>query len=347
MAAHGGKGRAGRVKGVHIVRAKGRWYAYAWRGGPQIASGTGPPVIDGAAVERLQKALADRGGDAGTFRRMKSDWRGSPEWARMAPSTRAEWGKVLATLPANWDALPMRFWNDPRARAFLADWRAQFAATPRAADYRVQVLRGLFAWALARGQVAQNPADSIQKLWSGGNRADQIWEAQEIERWQSAPQAIRDAFNLARLTGLRRGDLCRLPLDACGDSAIIWRTGKSRGKRIVRVPYTPELRDLVAQLRTRPRAPGVDTLLVSGLGKARSPGGLTAHFDRTRATLGLPPKRLHDCRGSYITHLRMHGFTNEQIAQRVGWSTAAVDRLLTIYSDETRVVVAMGERMKV
>jgi integrase len=334
--------RRPRLMGLHTVRSKGRTYVYAWRGGPCIWRGVGKPVID---PELLQKAYADRGGKSGTFGRLKADWRASPEWQAKAPATRAEWGKVLSGLPEKWDKLPLSFWEDPRARGFLADWRAKFAGTPRSADYRIQVLSGLFAWAKARGEMAANPADSVPKLYKGGQRADLIWEAAEIERWQAAPQGIRDAFNLARLTGLRRTDLCELPLSACGETAIIWKTSKSGRARVVRIPYTPELKALVAELRGRLRRPGVDALLVSAKGEARSAPGLTAHFDRTRDSLGLPAKRLHDCRGSYVTHLRLHGFSNEEIAKRVGWSVAQVDRLLTIYSDETRVVVAMGKRL--
>lgn len=31
------------IKGVHIVRSKGREYVYAWRGGPRITSEPGTP----------------------------------------------------------------------------------------------------------------------------------------------------------------------------------------------------------------------------------------------------------------------------------------------------------------
>lgn len=340
MAASGKGGP--RVMGLHTVRSKGRTYVYAWRGGPCLWKGVGEPTIE---PDQLLKAFADRGGKAGTFRRLKADWRASAEWQTLAPATRREWGKVLDGFPAKWDDLPLHFWNDPRARGFIADWRAKFAATPRSADYRVQVLRALLAWAKGRGDLSVNPADSVPKLYKGGNRADQIWETAEIAKWQAAPQGIRDAFNLARLTGLRRTDLCELPVSACGETAIIWKTSKSGRARVVRIPYTPELKALVAELKGRRRKPGVETLLVSAKGEARSAPGLTAHFDRTRESLGLPAKRLHDCRGSYVTHLRLHGFSNEEIAKRVGWSTAQVDRLLTIYSDETRVVLEMGKRL--
>lgn len=336
------RSRRPRLIGLHTVRSKGRTYVYAWRGGPCIWKGVGAPVID---PELVQKAYADRGGKSGTFGRLKADWRASVEWQGLALATRSEWGKVLSAMPEKWDKLPLSFWQDPRARGFIADWRAKFAGTPRSADYRVQVLRALFAWAKARGEIASNPADSVPKLYKGGNRADQVWEAAEIQRWQAAPQGIRDAFNLARLTGLRRTDLCALPMSACGETAIIWRPSKSKGARVVRIPYTPELKALIGELRGRYRKPAVEALLVSAIGEARSPAGLTAHFDRTREALGLPAKRLHDCRGSYVTHLRLHGFTNEEIAKRVGWSVAQVDRLLTIYSDETRVILDMGKRL--
>jgi hypothetical protein len=45
------------LKGLHEVRAKGRVYYYAWRGGPRIKAGYGTPDF---VVEYVQ-ALAARG----------------------------------------------------------------------------------------------------------------------------------------------------------------------------------------------------------------------------------------------------------------------------------------------
>jgi len=334
------------VKGLCTVRAKGRTYCYAWRGGPLIWKGIGNPVIGAAEIEAIAKALANRGGDAGTFGRLKADWRASPEWANFAKATRNEWGKVIDTVPDTWDRLPLRFFNDPRARGFIADWRAEFAGTPRSADYRVQVLRALFAWARGRGELAANPADSVPKLYSGANRAHIIWEPAERATWQQAPQGIRDAFNLACLSGLRRRDLCEVPLSAIGRHAIVWHTSKSGRRTVVSVPLYPALGTLLDDLRSRYRKPGVETILVSAKGEARSPAGLTAHFDRTRADLSLPSKHLHDCRGTFATELMLVGMTDKEIADIMGWSPANVATIRRLYVDQARVMVSMGERMQ-
>jgi hypothetical protein len=74
---------------------------------------------------------------------------------------------------------------------------------------------------------------------------------------------VPDAFRLANLTGLRRSDLVRIPLSAIGEYAIVWSTQKSGKRVVITVPMIQPLRDLIAELRTRPRAENVGTLLVN------------------------------------------------------------------------------------
>jgi integrase len=341
MGAHG-KGGA-RVKGLHTVRTRGKCYVYAYRGGPCIWKGEGAPNLTAPDVARLLKALeAQHNASVNSFGGWLHDWQESPEWARMADSTRREWGHILALIPRKWEALPASFWEDQRARRFIAEWRAQWAATPRKADYVVQVLSALFRWLERNGRFPRgaNPAHDIPKLWKGGQHAEVIWTREEVERWQSAPGPIRDAFNLARLTGLRRGDLVKLPRGACGPSAILWKTSKSG--RVIRIPYTPALKELIRAILGRNE--GV-TVLVNSHGRPWQESALNWGFNKARTKLGLPPKRLHDCRGTYVTELRKAGLGAKEIALQMGWGESRVERLLAIYSDETGVVVAMGERM--
>ncbi len=358
-----GRERGVRVKGLHIVTAKGRTYVYAYRGGPCIWKGAGKPKLSAQDVARLTAALGDQErASRGSFGGWLRDWQASAEWARMAESTRREWAKTTKLFPSKWNGLGADFWQDQRATGRLMDWRSQWAATPRKADYAIQVLAALFSWCETTGRMKRgtNPAKHVPKLWKGGQHAEVIWTREEVERMQAAPQPLRDAFNLARLTGLRRGDLVNLPRSACGETAILWKTGKSG--RIVRIPYTPALRALVGALAARgaeahdgqPKAAAcarragdsrAETLLVNASGRSWTPGALNTQFNRWRDKLGLPPKRLHDCRGTYVTELRKAGLGAKEIALQVGWSGSRVGRLLAMYSDETSVVVAMGERM--
>jgi hypothetical protein len=72
--------------GVHYVHVGTRWYVYAWRGGPRIATvegGAKPRLsreMEGAVRTARDKAIA---GDE-TIGGLVRDWRRSPEWAALA-----------------------------------------------------------------------------------------------------------------------------------------------------------------------------------------------------------------------------------------------------------------------
>jgi hypothetical protein len=188
-------------------------------------------------------------------------------------------------------------------------------------------------------------AADIPQLYKGGNRAAIIWEPAEVDAWQAAGQSVRDAVNLARLTGLRRADLVELPQAAIKAHAIVWQTSKSGRARTVSVPILPALRTLLDDLATRPRQPSVETALVNSLGKAWTPGGLTASFTQERIRLALADKHLHDFRGTYVTELCLAGLTDQEIAGIAGWAPSGVAEIRRLYVDQARTVVAMGERL--
>lgn len=341
------------IEGVHIVSAKRvgkpvRHYVYAWRGGPLIHTKIGgeKPKLGPEAVEKYNAAVIEhRRAPGGTFGRLIDDWRASPEWEKLAASTKAEWGRALDELPAKWRIAPLGVFNHFGMKDKIAAWRDAYRETPRKADYLVQVLRALLAWGVSRGRLKLNVAEGLPPLWSGGEHADVIWEPAERQAMLATPQQVSDAFRLACLTGLRRGDLVALPDDAAGPHAIVWRPSKSkRSKRVVTIPMIPPLRALIEELRTRKRKDGVKTLLVNSRGKSWTADGLESSFIKERDKVACS-KRLHDARGTFVTELCLAGLTDETIAGIVGWGVTAVAKLRRIYVDQARVVVEIGEAM--
>lgn len=342
-----------KLKGLHFVarRVPGqpvRWYVYAWRGGPQImaAIGGGKPALDAAALAAFQEAHRQlRQKPAGTLSALAGSWRASAAWAALAPATRTSWGLALATIEAKFGTAPLEVFDDRRVRGKIVAWRDTMATTPRKADYHIQVLRALLAYGRLTGQLAVNMAADIPGLYKGGNRAAIIWEPDEIEAWQAAKQQIADAVNLARLTGLRRGDLIEVPIDAVRRHALVWQTAKSGRARTVSVPILPELQTLLEQLATRHRRPGVTTLLVNSFGNSWTPAGLTTAFITERTRLKLADKHLHDFRGTFVTALCIAGLIDQEIAGIVGWAPSGVAEIRRLYVDQARTVVAIGERL--
>lgn len=355
--------------GVHFVKAKTadggvRHYVYAWRGGPRVAT------IDGGCKPRLSRELEARVAEAradaaepgkATLGGLIRDWRRSPEWAALAPNTRDTWTVALIRIEDKWGALPTALWNDPRMVAKVVAWRDSFADRPRAADIGVTVLSRLLEWGRLRARVAVNIAGGVPTLYRGADRAEIIWTEEDQDAFRRSALALDrplliDCLDLACLTGMRLADLAAVTFAEVGDDAIVRRALKrSRGRRRrAAIPILPELRGLVEELRARPRAPGVETLLVNSWGRPWSADALGKRFGEIRTHAGIVhreegepdrPKHLHDCRGTFITHLCRRRLTDEEIAGIAAWSPQNVARIRRAYVDDAAIVVALSRKI--
>jgi integrase len=332
--------------GAHFVKsAGGRWYVYAWRGGPRIAT------IDGGEKPRLSRELQEAVKDARaraaasdeTVGGLVRDWRLSPEWEALAATTKRTWGTWTARIESKWGKLPLEVWNDPRMVGKVIAWRDAHSDTPRSADEGVKVLSRVLEWGRLRARVRINDIDAFCR------------SALVLDM----PHVI-DVLFLAAFTGMRRADLAAVKLGEVGEHAII-RTAlkKSRGRwRRAVIPVLPETAQLVAELRGRHRQPGVETLLVNSFGRPwGSPVSLGDRFAQVRdharieepadAELGVParPKHLHDLRGTFVTRLCRAGLTDDEIAGIVAWSPQNVAEIRRRYVDDAAIVVAIGRRI--
>lgn len=365
------------LTGAHFVAKRRvgkpvRWYVYAWRGGPCIAKreGGGKPRLTHEEIKRFVGAIESQNKpDPRLFFSLIREWRSenparrsSPEWEALAPSTKKTWGSQLRLIEERWGDKPLAVWNDPRMTAKVVQWRDSRAATPRGADLGVMVLRELLKFGRLRGRVSFNAAEGIQTLYRGGNRADIIWTADDIERFcwfalkLDKPHLI-DGIWLASLTGLRRADLVSVSDANVYDHAIIKKALKvsRRKRRTATMPRIPELDDLLAELASRYRAPAVATLLVNSRGRAWTEDGFGGSFNLIRdaanivhvdeETGDVRKKHLHDVRGTFATRLILAGLTDQEAAEVMGWATERVANIRRVYVDQARVVVAIGQRI--
>lgn len=216
------------------------------------------------------------------------------------------------------------------------------ADRPRAADYGMQVLSRVPAFASDRGLIKANHAARVSHLY-GSNRADQIWTETDLEALaKHASLPVLRAVRLACLTGLRRGDLIGLRWGQVGDLVIEKATSKSSGALVAIIPLLPETKALLGEIGC-----GADDrhVLLSSRGQPWSAGGLTHLIvDATKAA-GVE-KTLHDARGTFATRLRLAGLERDQIADIMGWKKDRVDRILTRYVDQATVITAMVEKLR-
>lgn len=382
-----GKRKTG-VEGVHIVRTQRgndplRWYVYAWRGGPKIRSQEGGerPTLTAADVKAIAQAYEEaKPVNKGDIRSLVASYRSeaNPDWDRLARGTKKLWSDALDRVLVRWADVPLRLWSNPRMVTQVVKWRDEMKDTPRAADVRIACLNRLLAYGRLRGLVTINVAADIPTIYQGGSRAEVIWTPEDFDHFGAvAQQPVWDAVRLASMTGLRRQDLVKLRWSDIGEFAVqITALKKSAGKRRrVVVPIIPGLEELLAELRTRTRKPGVDTVLVTMHGTSWTVNGLNSSVHTTRSNAreivahdarGKPIygrhylsyqdddgrthwKRLHDLRGTFATKLMtIPGIrlTDREIAEVMGWSVEQVAEIRRRYVDDAAIVVALGKRLK-
>jgi integrase len=342
------------------------WYVYAWKNGPLILKATGPkkPTLKPEHHAKIGEAWqAEHKPNPSTLTSIIRAWKpDSPEWKALADSTKGLWGGQLDLIEARWGTKPISVWNDPRMVSKVVKWRDERAATPRSADVGITVLKQLLEFARLRGLVTINVARDIPTLYKGGDRSEIIWTADDMERFRLAAIAdnalhIYDGLRLCAVTGLRRADLVSLTWDHLGEFCIV-KTAlkKSRGKRRrATIPLTKELEEVLADLRTRPRQEGVNTVLVSSRGTPWTGMGYGTSFNRIRNLAGIVhkeegeadrTKHLHDVRGTFCTLLLTEcSLTDREAADIMAWSPERVGNIRKVYVDQSRVIVAIGKRM--
>lgn len=347
-------------------RKRQRYYIYAYKGGPRVHIHEGPrkpktlPAhVHRAIAEAEEKRLAE---PDHLFRHVIREWQRSKDWDNLERSTRKTWQPHIDLIESRWGEFPYTVWDDPRMAAKIVKWRDERKGKPRTADIGVGVLRALLKWARLNGFVAINAALDIPQIARSADREEVVWTDDDMDAFEAKaielerPQLI-DGIRLAALTGLRRADLVTLTFDHVGEFAVN-KTAlkKSRGKRRKAViPMTPQLQDLLDDLRTRPREEGVNTVLVNSFGRPWSGDGFGGSFNRIRDAAGIEhtdeegkvfKKRLHDVRGTFCTMLLVDcELTDEQAARIMAWSEKRVARIRSVYVDDARVVVAIGERI--
>jgi hypothetical protein len=324
-----------------------------------------PKLTREAVAEYLRHKEVHAARDSDTLGGLIREWRRSPEWQRLAQSTRNTWQTGLSRIDEKWGKSPLAVWNDPRMVGKVPAWRDTYASVPRAADIGLTVLARLLEWGRLRARITLNVASGVPHLYQGADRSAIIWTEDDLARFRQSAIELKlehvvDVLELAALTGFRRADLAAVTFDEVGAHAII-RTAskKSRGRRRrAAVPLLEETVQLIDRLRSRKRQPGVNNVLINSFGRAwGSPVSLGDRFHVVRdhakimetgnAGLGTPdrPKHLHDLRGTFVTRLCRAQLSDEEIASIVAWSPQNVAEIRRRYVDDAAVVVAIGQRL--
>lgn len=324
------------LKGLHVVRSGGRVYVYAWRGGPRIEAALGTPAFMAAYNAAIDsRRLPDLVKMHGVIVRYRS----SPEFQKLAPSTKRVWARWLDRIADQFGALSAAQFDRPdKIRPVIRKWRATFAHQPRTADYAIQVLSRVCSYMVdPLGIIAANPCEGIKQLYST-NRADIIWTEDNIAALRKVASAeVMRAVDLAAATGLRPADLVRLSWSHVQENVISITTSKSRHRREALIPLYDELRTVLATM------PRVSTAVLTNSRKRPwTVDGLNSSFTAAMKDSTLKGADLHfyDLRGTAATRFYLAGLSTRVIAEIMGWEEETVERIMKRYVARTAALEA-------
>lgn len=325
-----------RLKGVHVVRAGGREYHYAWRGGDRLKGVPGSPEYlasyNAAHAERKQPLH-------GTFREVLTKYRAAPEFTKLGAHTKRAYETHLNAMEAKWGTLPLAALDDPKVRRHFVAWRDSMADKPRTADMAVGVLKRVLGWAEERVYVTSNQATPIGRLHRA-DKADAIWTPDDVTAFlKAASKELAWAVELAAFTGLRQSDLIRLAWNHREGDAFSYRTSKRR--RYVTIPITPACEALLARIEKRG-----PVILTTERGKRPwTADGLRSSFGKACKDAGIK-RTFHDLRRTAATGLVAAGLDASQVASIMGWTEADVEAMKRKYVSRAAVVSAVLAKLE-
>jgi integrase len=178
------------------------------------------------------------------------------------------------------------------------------------------------------GKIASNPCEGIKQLYSG-DRSEIIWTDSDIAALKKeCSLEISYAVDLAAYTGLRLSDLLRVSWSHVGNDAIIFSTGKSRGRREAIIPLYDDLRKLLKRVPKHST-----TILTNSRRRPWTSDGFGSSFNIAKKNAGLGDRDLHfhDLRGTAATKFYIAGLPIRVIAEILAWSEDQVERIIRRY----------------
>lgn len=232
-----------RLKGLNIVRAKGKRYVYLRGARPpyRFKAELGTPEFL-AEYQAVRQAAPVRS-TPGTLGALIDAYRASPEFRGLADRTRRDYDGVFDWLKPN-RALPLsqftsRYMLLVRDKAFKARKR-------RFANYVVQLFSVLCNWGRPRGFLEGNPAHRLPKIRRPQSlpRANRPWTPQEQEAVlaRCSPELL-PIVALGAFAGLREGDAVAFPWSGYDGKTLRFKQRKTGA--LVELPAHPRLKAIL------------------------------------------------------------------------------------------------------
>lgn len=223
------------------MRRKGKRYYYRQRDGKEIPLGADLAQARMRWAELENMHLTDD-----SLFKTVADKYARNVIPKKAPRTVKDNERQLKILRKVFDEMPMAAIRPGHIRRYLD---ARGAKSEVQANREIALLSHIFNWARSRDYLScPNPCVGVQRF-SEEAREVYVDDAAYKAVWDAAPAWMRDAMDLARLTGQRPADVLRMARTEIRDGCLEVRQGKT-GKRL-RIELSGELGQLVEAIKAR------------------------------------------------------------------------------------------------
>ncbi|MBV9754626.1 MAG: hypothetical protein JO188_19055 [Hyphomicrobiales bacterium] len=316
-------------KGVFKVRKpSGRVYWFYQRGRGTAHPGPLVRLPDDERSPAFWRAVQVASGETtaagvkGSFAALIAAYKNSPEWERLRPPSRKNYGAHLVRIDAMWGDLLAA---DLTARAVYAA-RDQMAHQAPTANHFLAALRTLLNWGVARDYAQTNVARDVAPLRLEPQTA-QPWP-EETYRFvvEHAPEDIRRLVILGRSTGQRLSDLVRMRPADRQENGLALRIGKLRDK----FHWLPLTREVLDEIDSWGVARDI-AYIISTAGNPYTANHMNTRWNRWRASEEAKPIRdvaitLHGLRASAVCDRRLDALTHQEISGQLCMSLGMVLR---------------------
>lgn len=351
------RGHVMQIEGIHVVRKKlstgYRFYYYTFRGGIQFWAIDNEKEKQPYSI-RFQRSYlkaidakprADKSAP-NTINSLIDDFAESDEYLTKTKETRKSYSDYFPAIRSQWGSAKIAFFENPRTRPLVVKWHKSLKDKPRAADMCLKAFKRLLNWSVEEGMIARHVCGNIKRIHSN-DRSEIIWEADELDRlYKALPhEHARQIVRFAALTGLRRKDICQMPVTSDKGDWLEVKTSKM--KVLAVIPVTGEVRKILnwfnSERQNLKHSP--TTMFFSTRRRPYTPDGLSSTFERAKKAVGIN-KRFHDLRGTAVTNYALMDFSQEDIAYFIGMNQSTVKEIIHVYLDRKRVMKAKIIQMR-
>lgn len=276
---------------------------------------------------------------SGSLAWLIAQYRLSARWRAMSALTKRDRDYIFKLLIASAGDTPYK----AITRRVIVAGRDRRADKPSVANRFLDVMRGLFRFALESEYCDFNPVDGVAKIKTNNPDGHKPWTQADIDTYQTFwPLGTKERVWLDVLlyTGLRRGDAVRLGRQHIKDGIAALKTEKSGFKVEVNLPILPVLKATLAA------GPTGDLSLICGAkGGPLDKKTFGLMLVKAANKAGIFGKSAHGLRKAAAAQAAEAGATVSQLKALFGWTSDAMPSLYTRSADRKKMAVEAIEML--